>query len=122
MLPILLAAALSVPLRAGALAQAPTQGIDHHNRLLLVRARVVGKTDGIVLVLTRMGATARVIERLRALGAEIQARFDDVGYVRARLPLAHFAQVRAIPDVVEARIDAGYLSYGYDQGTDSAAI
>ncbi len=96
--------------------------IDHHNRLLLARARVEGKTDGIVLILTRPGSGPQVIERLRAFGAEVQAHFDEVGYLRVQLPLAHFAQVQALPDVIEARIDTGHLSYGYDQGTDPQAI
>ncbi len=98
------------------------RGIDHHNRVLLLRARVQGKTTGIVLILTRLGTVPQVIDQVRALGAEVQAHFDEVGYVRVRLPLAQFARLRAIPDVIDARIDAGYLSYGYDQGTDQAAV
>src|ERR1044072_8816995 len=98
------------------------RGIDHHNRVLLLRARVQGKTAGIVLILTRVGAVPQVMDQVRALGAEVQAHFDDVGYVRVRLPLAQFARLRATPEIIEARIDAGYLSYGYDQGTDQAAV
>src|SRR5438034_4960141 len=90
----------------------PLRGIDHHNRVLLLRARVQGKTAGIVLILTRMGTASQVMDQVRALGAEVQAHFDEVGYVRVRLPLAQFARLRAIPDVIEARIDAGRLSYG----------
>src|SRR5213076_245947 len=98
------------------------RGIDHHNRVLLVRSRVQEKAAGIVLILTRMGTLPQVIDRGRAIAAKVQPRLDDVGYVRLRLPLAQFAHLRAIPDVIEARIDAGYLSYGYDQGTDQAAV
>ncbi len=100
----------------------PLRGIDHHNRVLLLRARVLGKTVGVVLILTRLGTVPQVMDQVRALGAEIQAHFDEVGYVRVRVPLAQFARLRAIPDVIDARIDAGYLSYGYDQGTDQAAV
>jgi subtilase family protein len=118
-----LVALLSVAARVSAAqSDVPMQGIDHHNRVLLVRSRLLGKTDAIVLVLARMGAAPHVMEQLRALGAEVQAHFDDVGYLRVRLPLAQFARVQRLPDVIDARIDAGYLSYGYDQGTDTAAI
>jgi hypothetical protein len=98
------------------------RGIDHHDRMLLVRAQVLGKTDGVVLVLTRPAAVLQVTDRLRAIGAEILAHFDEVGYLRVRLPLGQFARARILPDVIEARIDAGQLTYDYDQGTDPAAI
>ncbi len=114
--------ALSVPVSARAQREVPMHGIDHHNRLLLVRAQATGKTDGIVLLATRLGATDSVVRAAVALGATVETRFDDVGYARVRLPLAQFARVRALPGVIEARIDEGYLSYGYDQGTDPAAI
>src|SRR5437773_11745241 len=119
---MLLAVGASAALPVAAQSDVPMRGIDHHNRVLLLRARVQGKTAGIVLILTRLGTVPRVMEQVRALGAEIQAHFDEVGYVRVRLPLAQFARLRAIPDVIDARIDAGYLSYGYDQGTDQAAV
>lgn len=95
--------------------------IDHHNRLLLARAQALGRTDGIVLVLTREGAVPSVVERLGSVGGELQARFDEVGYLRVRLPLARLAALRALPGVLDAQIDAGNLSYGYDQGTDPEA-
>src|SRR6266540_2742904 len=107
---------------AAAQSDVPMRGIDHHNRLLLVRSRVQGKPLGVVLILTRLGAAPRVMNEVRGLGAQVQAHFDDVGYLRVRMPLAQFARLRAIPDVIDARIDAGYLSYGYDQGTDQAAV
>ena len=107
---LLILLAVSAPTARLVVAQSyvPSRGIDHHNRVLLVRSRVQEKPAGIVLILTRMGTLPQVIDRVRAMGAEVQARFDDVGYVRVRLPLAQFANLRAIPDVIEARIDAGY--------------
>src|SRR6266480_3852438 len=119
---ILLAVGAAAARPVAAQSDVRMRGIDRHNRVLLLRARVQGKTAGIVLSLTRLGAVPQVIDQVRALGAEIQARFDEVGYVRVRLPLAQFARLRAILDVIDARIDAGYLSYGYDQGTDQAAV
>ena len=119
---ILFAVTATTARPAVAQSDVPIRGIDHHNRVLLIRSRVQEKPAGIVLILTRLGSVAQVIDQVRALGAEVQARFDDVGYLRVRMPLAQFARLRAIPDVIEARIDAGYLSYGYDQGTDQTAV
>ena len=41
---------------------------------------------------------------LTALGGDIMARFDDVGYFRARLPLKQFAKAKAAPGVLMALI------------------
>jgi subtilisin family serine protease len=98
------------------------QGIDHHNRLLLVRAKVAGKTRGVVLIATTPHATAAVAGQILALGGDVLARFDDVGYLRVNVPLVAFAKVRALPDVIEARIDDGELQYSFDQGTHPADI
>ncbi len=101
--------------------EVPTRGIDHHNRLLLVRAKATGKTDGIVLLATRLGATDSVLRAVEALGGRVRTRFDDVGYARVRLPLAQFARVRALPGVIATRIEGGQF-YANDQGTDPAAM
>ena len=89
-------------------------GIDQHNRLLLARAASLGKTDGLVLLATEMGRTGAVLDAAAALGADVQSRFDDVGYARVRIPLSRFAQVRAIPGVLIAQIDASTYIYAYD--------
>src|SRR2546425_216780 len=101
---MLLAVGASAALPVAAQSDVPMRGIDHHNRVLLLRARVQGKTAGIVLILTRLGTVPQVMEQVRALGAEIQAHFDEVGYVRVRLPLAQFARLRAIPGVLEGGV------------------
>ncbi len=71
---------------AAAQSDVPMRGIEHHNRLLLVRSRVQGKPLGVVLILTRLGAVPRVMNEVRGLGAQVQAHFDDVGYLRVREP------------------------------------
>lgn len=100
----------------------PRRGIDHHDRLLLVRARAEGKADACVLVVTTPGSVAKVIDEASALGAQVLTRFDDVGYLRVCLPVAAFARLRALPGVLDARIDTDGLSYGADQGTDDDAV
>jgi hypothetical protein len=86
-------------------------GLDHQNQLYLVKAAVEGKPDGMILFATEMGATDRVIRGIAALGGELMARFDEVGYFRARLPLKQFAKAQAIPGVLIAMIEGGALTY-----------
>jgi hypothetical protein len=79
--------------------------------MLLAKALASGKSDILVLFATEMGATERMAQAAAALGAQIQARFDDVGYFRARAPVARFDELRRLPGVLIARINAGALSY-----------
>src|SRR5690242_3381291 len=58
------------------------KGINHQNDLQLVRSAMTGAPDGMVLFATEMGATDKVIREVASLGAEITARFDEVGYFR----------------------------------------
>src|SRR6266699_761028 len=99
-----------------------TRGIDHQNRLLVIRALVTGKTHGIVLVAATQGTTSDVARQVTVLGGAVLAEFDDVGYLRTLIPLEILARLRALPAVVEAHIDIGNLSYGYDQGTDPSVL
>ena len=73
---ILLAVSAPTARLVAAQSDMPSRGIDHHNRVLLVRSRVQEKPVGIVLILTRLGTAPHVIDQVRALGAEVQARFD----------------------------------------------
>src|SRR5438128_10326935 len=91
-------------------------GIDHHNRLLVVRARAEGKTEACVLVVTTPHSAPAVIHRASAIGAQVLTRFDDIGYFRACLPIATFSQLRTMPGVLGVRIDTDGLQYGADQG------
>jgi hypothetical protein len=91
---------------------APRRGIDHQTRMLINRARAMGKTDVIVLFVTDMEKTEQVVRAAEALGARLQARFDDVGYFRAIAPVAVAARLRNLPHVHEMRIDVGSVQYG----------
>ncbi len=80
---------------------------DLHDRLLLAHALAKGDTEAMVLVATEIGKTAAVAEAIAALGGDLQARFDDVGYLRVRLALDRFSDVGALPDVLMAHLDGG---------------
>jgi hypothetical protein len=97
------------------------QGIDHHNRMLLVRAKATGKTNGVVLLATTHGSIGAVADSITRLGGKVLVRFDEIGYLRIMLPLSHFARVVAMPTIVDARIDAGNQGYSADLGTQASA-
>lgn len=80
---------------------------DLHDRLLLAHALAKGDTEAMVLVATEVGKTTAVAEAIAALGGDVQARFDDVGYLRVRLSLDRLSEVSALPDVLMAHLDGG---------------
>lgn len=80
---------------------------DLHDRLLLAHAMARGKTEAIVMVATRMGGVPAVAAEIARMGGEVQARFDDVGYLRVRLPLDRWTEVGAIADVLMAHLEGG---------------
>lgn len=90
---------------------------DLHDRMLLAHATAKGDTEAMVLVATAVGKTPSVATAIAALGGDIQARFDDVGYLRVRLALERFAEVSALPDVLMAHLDGGgaHGSYANDR-------
>jgi len=88
--------------------RAASRDIIAENRRLMVRARVEGKTEAVVLIASAMGAAPRVAEAVVASGGTVRARFDDVGYLRVVMPLARFVELQRREDVVYALIDASY--------------
>jgi hypothetical protein len=80
---------------------------DLHDRMLLAHALAKGDTEAMVLVATEVGKTSTVADAIAALGGDIQARFDDVGYLRVRLSLDRYSEVGALPDVLMAHLDGG---------------
>ena len=92
------------------------RAIKQHNRLQLVRAEMTGAPDGMILFATEVGVTDHVIQGIAALGGEIMARFDEIGYFRARLPLKQFSRAETTPGVLMALIDGGALAFSGAQG------
>lgn len=91
---------------------------DLHDRLLLANALAKGDTEAMVLVATDVGKTAAVAQAIAAFGGDIQARFDDVGYLRVRLALDRFADVGGLPDVLMAHLDGGGAHGLYENDRD----
>lgn len=91
---------------------------DLQDRLLLAHAVAKGDTEAMVMVATDIGKTAKVAAAIAALGGDIQTRFDDVGYLRARLALDRFAEVGALPNVLMAHLDGGGAHGLYENDRD----
>jgi hypothetical protein len=83
-------------------AQAPDVGtavLGKQDQQLIADAKSAGKTTVDVLILAKKGAIASAITQLTDLGADIQYRADELGYVRAQVPVddvAKFAKLSAI--------------------------
>ncbi|HEY0940504.1 MAG TPA: hypothetical protein VGE08_10445 [Steroidobacter sp.] len=97
---------------------------DLQDRLLLAHALAKGDTEAMVLVATEVGKTAAVAAAIAAFGGDIRARFDDVGYLRARLSLDRFSDVSALPDVLMAHLDGGgaHGLYANDRGVARSSL
>jgi len=80
---------------------------DLQDRLLIAHALARGKTEAVVMVATRMGGAPAIAADIARLGGQIQARFDEVGYLYAVLPIERLAEVSALPDVLMAHLDGG---------------
>jgi len=91
---------------------------DLHDRLLLAHATAKGDTEAMVLVATEVGKIRDVASAIAALGGDIQTRFDDVGYLRVRLPLDRFSDVGALPHVLMAHLDGGGAHGLYENDRD----
>lgn len=91
---------------------------DLHDRMLLAHALAKGDTEAWVMVATEVGKTPEVATAIAALGGNIQARFDDVGYLRARLAIERLAEVSAIPNVLMAHLDGGGAHGLYENDRD----
>jgi hypothetical protein len=82
----------------------PAAKPDLHDRLLIAHSLAQGKTEAMVMVATRMGATPAIAAHIARLGGDIQGRFDDVGYLYALLPIERLPEVSAQPDVLMAHL------------------
>src|SRR5258705_5375690 len=93
------------------------QGIDYHSRLLLNYVRLIEKADVTVLLATRLGYTDAVAHAAARLRGRVPARFDDIGYLRVVIPTAVVERLRAIPDVLDLRLDGSTDYLNDEMGT-----
>ncbi|WP_258905940.1 S8 family serine peptidase [Actinokineospora sp. UTMC 2448] len=94
---------LSMP---NATAAAPAQGaadegpgLGKHDQELLAKAEQAGEKTVKVLIATDKGAGAAAVEELARNGAEIEYRADEIGYVRAEVPVGKVKKIASLPGV-----------------------
>ncbi|RZQ59239.1 S8 family serine peptidase [Amycolatopsis suaedae] len=108
-----LGAAVSTAIAGALLAVPPTAAADpapggepdigKHDEELLRQAEQAGKRTVKVLIATERGA--RAASDLGAAGAEVEYRADDIGYVRAEVPVDKVKQLAALPGVHAVDVD-----------------
>jgi hypothetical protein len=76
-----------------------------NHRLLMALAAARGDKDLVVLIASRPGDNARVVEEVQRLGGEIHFREDSVDYLRARVPLAMMENLAAFEGTQSLDID-----------------
>lgn len=100
-------AVLTAPPMVAAADPAPAgnEGIGKHDEELLAEAKRSGQRSVSVLVATEPGTAARGAEALAQAGATVQHRADELGYVRAEVPVDDVERVAALPGVDALDLD-----------------
>jgi subtilisin family serine protease len=106
-LAVLTAAGAVLLLLAAATAPAGTPGgrLSKEERAAIAKARAEGKDSVILLFATQPGQAKTVVDGLEALGAKVGYRDDQLGYVRATVPVANADKAAALPGVAAADVD-----------------
>jgi Subtilase family/Bacterial pre-peptidase C-terminal domain len=96
---LLLLAAATAP------AAAPGGRLSKEERAAIAKARAEGKDSVILLIATQPGQAKTVVDGLEGLGAKVGYRDDQLGYVRATVPLDKVAQAFGLAGVEAADVD-----------------
>ena len=83
----------------------PNEPLDPRDRQLLAEAEANGEPTVTVVVATDRDETGAVAQALTRLGATVDNRVDDVGYVRARVPTALVRKAATLPGVAALDLD-----------------
>jgi hypothetical protein len=84
---------------ATAPAAAPGGKLSKEERAALVKARAEGKNSVILMIATQPGQAKAVADGLESLGASVGYRDDQLGYVRATVPLDKVEQAFGLPGI-----------------------
>jgi subtilisin family serine protease len=106
-LAVLTAAGAVLLLLVAATAPAGTPGgrLSKEERAAVAKARAEGKDTVILLFATQPGQAKTVVDGLEALGAKVGYRDDQLGYVRATVPVANADKAAALSGVAAADVD-----------------
>ncbi|MCG8916792.1 S8 family serine peptidase [Actinokineospora sp. PR83] len=81
------------------------QGIGKHDQELLNKARQAGEKTVKVLISTTEGGSAAKVDELTRAGAKVEYRKDDIGYVRAEVPVDQVKKIAKLPGVSALDLD-----------------
>ncbi|MGQ0838136.1 S8 family serine peptidase [Actinokineospora sp.] len=98
----------SIPSAAAAPAQGPAEegpGIGKHDQELLAKAEQAGKKTVKVLISTKQGLGARGVDELAKAGAKVEYRADEIGYVRAEVPVDQVKRLAKLSGVSALDLD-----------------
>ena len=106
-LAVLTAAGAALLLLAAATAPAGTPGgrLSKEERAAVAKARAEGNDTVILLFATQPGQAKTVVDGLEALGAKVGYRDDQLGYVRATVPVDNADKAAALSGVAAADVD-----------------
>jgi hypothetical protein len=90
---------------ATAPAAAPGGKLSKEERAALVKARAEGKTSVILLIAAQPGQAKAVADGLEGLGASVGYRDDQLGYVRATVPVDKVEQAFGLPGIAAVDVD-----------------
>ncbi|WP_026422397.1 S8 family serine peptidase [Actinokineospora inagensis] len=87
-------------------APADSDGLGKHDQELLNKAQQAGKKTVTVLIATeKQGTAAAHVDELSKAGAKVEYRDDQIGYVRAEVPVDKVAKVAKLPGVSALDLD-----------------
>lgn len=93
------------------------------SRQAIAIARAQGRADVVLIVAARQGSTAAVVQEVGRLGGTVRFRADDVGYLRARVPIdraSELAEHAAIESIAMDRDDTYPGRLLPEEGVDGA--
>ncbi|GLZ41203.1 S8 family serine peptidase [Actinokineospora sp. NBRC 105648] len=80
-------------------------GIGKHDLELLTKAQQAGEKTVKVLISTKEGDSAKHVDELSKAGAKVEYRDDDIGYVRAEVPVDKVKKLAKLPGVSALDLD-----------------
>lgn len=76
-----------------------------NHRMLLALSAARGEKDVLILIASRNGSNASVVDEIKSLGGEVHYREDSVDYLRARVPLTSVEKLAAFEGVESLDLD-----------------
>jgi hypothetical protein len=84
-------------------------GLRKPDRARLAEARAEGKSEITVLIAAMPGKHGLLANKIASLGGRVRFRADEVGYLRARIPIDHVEAIARSSEVQTINIDGGVI-------------